>query len=96
MPRETLPTCVNCRAVCNDVSRGLPRCRPPPSSTIPRYLVELLLVTSTKMARALRHQCVGAFEYLVNSHTCKWVFLEINPRIQIRGDMNHDLMRIQP
>ncbi|KZP08367.1 hypothetical protein FIBSPDRAFT_939054 [Athelia psychrophila] len=51
-------------------------------STIPWNLVELLLAVSVKMARGLRYQCMGTFEYLVNSHIDQWAFLEINPCIQ--------------
>ncbi|KZP17462.1 carboxylase:pyruvate/acetyl-coa/propionyl-CoA [Athelia psychrophila] len=69
-------------------------------STIPRNLVKPLLAASVKMARALRYQGVGTFEYLVNSHTGQWVFLEINPRIQVEHTVteeitNQDLVRIQ-
>ncbi|KZP24352.1 hypothetical protein FIBSPDRAFT_856971 [Athelia psychrophila] len=57
-----------------------------PSTTFyhPRNLVESLLAASTEMARALRYQGAATFEYLeylVNSHTGEWLFIEINPRI---------------
>ncbi|KZP13527.1 hypothetical protein FIBSPDRAFT_869194 [Athelia psychrophila] len=61
------------------------RWHPLPSSTIPRNLIESLLATSTRMAlESLRYQGVGAFEFLVNSHTSERVSPEINPRIQVK------------
>lgn len=53
------------------------------SFTTSRNLVEPLPTTSTEMVRAFGYQSVGMFEYLVNSHTGQWVFLEINSRTQV-------------
>ncbi|KZP13530.1 hypothetical protein FIBSPDRAFT_960450 [Athelia psychrophila] len=59
-----------------------------------------MLSASTKMVHALRYQGVGAFEYLVNSHTSEWVFLAINPLIYVKHTAteeltNLDIVRIQ-
>ncbi|KAF7975679.1 hypothetical protein HWV62_8781 [Athelia sp. TMB] len=69
-------------------------------STLSRFLVEPLLAASLKLARALKYKGVGTFEYLVNAHSGEWVFLEINPRIQVEHTVseeitNLDLVRIQ-
>ncbi|KZP24438.1 hypothetical protein FIBSPDRAFT_929917 [Athelia psychrophila] len=54
-------------------SRRLPRWRAPPSHQI-----------QLSPARRLDEDGTGTFEYLVNFHTGEWVFLEINPRIQVK------------
>ncbi|KZP22872.1 hypothetical protein FIBSPDRAFT_859101 [Athelia psychrophila] len=59
---------------------------------MPRNLVEPAVAISTKIARVLRYQGVGTFEYLVNSHPDKWVFLQINPRIQIKHTITGALL----
>ncbi|KZP09284.1 hypothetical protein FIBSPDRAFT_938564 [Athelia psychrophila] len=61
---------------------AVPECRRAPF-TITRNLVEYLLAASVDMAPALRYPGVSTFEYLVNSRTGNWVFLEINPRVQV-------------
>ncbi|KZP27934.1 glutathione synthetase ATP-binding domain-like protein [Athelia psychrophila] len=60
----------------------------------PRNIVDLLLAASMKIARALRYQGVGTFEYLVNSHTGQRVFLEINPRVQVGHTATEDIINL--
>ncbi|KZP15985.1 hypothetical protein FIBSPDRAFT_958333 [Athelia psychrophila] len=52
-------------------------------STITRNLVHLLLTAATRMTRALRYQGADSFACLANSHTGEWVFLKINPYMQV-------------
>jgi pyruvate carboxylase len=65
-------------------------------STLPRNAVLPLLDASLQMARHLKYKGLGTFEYLVNSRTNKWVFLEINPRVQVEhtvtGSYLHSLV----
>ncbi|KZP05787.1 hypothetical protein FIBSPDRAFT_343058 [Athelia psychrophila] len=63
-------------------------------STITRNLVQLPLTASTEMARALRYQGAGTLGYLVSSHTGQWVFLEINPRIQVEYTVTEDIINL--
>ncbi|KZP17469.1 hypothetical protein FIBSPDRAFT_957096 [Athelia psychrophila] len=61
---------------------------------------------SMKMAHALRYQGAGMFEYPMNAPTGQWVFLAINPRVQVKHAVkrafllaqaitNLNIMRIQ-
>ncbi|KAI0747016.1 hypothetical protein C8Q80DRAFT_1105542 [Daedaleopsis nitida] len=69
-------------------------------STLSRSAVQPLLDAATKMARHLKYAGLGTFEFLVNAHAQEWIFLEINPRIQVEHTvteeiMDLDLVRIQ-
>ncbi|KZP24384.1 hypothetical protein FIBSPDRAFT_1011584 [Athelia psychrophila] len=98
--------CANYSAACNGGYRRSLRWRPPPPFTIRRYLANLVLAASKKMAHALRYQGVGSFQYLVNSLTAEWIQIQ-NPkypmmyltdkRITVITEelMNLDIMRIQ-
>jgi len=35
------------------------------------------------MAKSLRYGGLGTFEFLLNLQTNDWIFLEINPRVQV-------------
>ncbi|KZP16019.1 hypothetical protein FIBSPDRAFT_958362 [Athelia psychrophila] len=52
-------------------------------STATRNLVHLLLTAATRMTRALRYQGADSFACLANSHMGEWVFLDINPYMQV-------------
>lgn len=52
-------------------------------STLPRDAVEPLIEAALRMARHLNYKSLGTFEFLVNSRSKDWIFLEINPRIQV-------------
>ena len=52
-------------------------------SRLPRETIRPLLAASLKIARHLKYHGLGTFEYLVNATSGKWVFLEINPRVQV-------------
>ncbi|KAI0674564.1 hypothetical protein C8Q78DRAFT_1067546 [Trametes maxima] len=61
-------------------------------STLSREVVEPLLQASLKMARHLRYAGLGTFEFLVNDRSKKWIFLEINPRIQVEHTVTEEIM----
>lgn len=52
-------------------------------SRLPRPLIQPLINASLKMAAHLKYKGLGTFEYLVNATSHQWIFLEINPRIQV-------------
>jgi len=52
-------------------------------SRLPRPAIQPLLDVSLKIANHLKYKWLGTFDYLVNTQTQDWVFLEINPRIQV-------------
>ncbi|KAF9458933.1 hypothetical protein BDZ94DRAFT_1312835 [Collybia nuda] len=52
-------------------------------SRLPRDNIRPLVESSLKIAQHLKYHGLGTFEYLVNSRTGEWVFLEINPRVQV-------------
>lgn len=52
-------------------------------SSLSRTAVQPLLDAAEKMARHLKYKGLGTFEFLFNAQTFEWVFLEINPRIQV-------------
>ncbi|KAF8055292.1 carboxylase:pyruvate/acetyl-coa/propionyl-CoA [Lyophyllum atratum] len=63
-------------------------------SRLPRSVIESLLQSSLKMAAHLNYRGLGTFEYLVNSQTSDWVFLEINPRVQVEHTVTEEIMHI--
>ncbi|RPD57010.1 carboxylase:pyruvate/acetyl-coa/propionyl-CoA [Lentinus tigrinus ALCF2SS1-7] len=63
-------------------------------STLPRVAAEPLLEAALKMARHLQYAGLGTFEFLVNSRSHEWVFLEINPRIQVEHTVTEEIMGI--
>ena len=52
-------------------------------STLDSVAVQPLLDAAMKMARQLKYAGLGTFEFLVNARSHEWIFLEINPRIQV-------------
>ena len=62
-------------------------------STLPRTTIEPLLHAALKMAQKLRYLGLGTFEFLVNSELQEWVFLEINPRIQVEHTVTGEQWR---
>ncbi|RDB30517.1 Pyruvate carboxylase [Hypsizygus marmoreus] len=69
-------------------------------SRLPSEVIRALTESSIKLARHLKYRGLGTFEYLVNSRTLEWVFLEINPRVQVEHTITEevtgvDLVRTQ-
>ncbi|EKM76463.1 hypothetical protein AGABI1DRAFT_78556 [Agaricus bisporus var. burnettii JB137-S8] len=63
-------------------------------SRLPRLAVQPLINASLKIAAHLKYKGLGTFEYLVNATTHQWVFLEINPRIQVEHTVTEEIMDI--
>ncbi|KAJ8502257.1 hypothetical protein ONZ51_g127 [Trametes cubensis] len=69
-------------------------------STLPREAIKPLIEAALRMARHLRYTGLGTFEFLMNGQSQEWIFLEINPRVQVEHTvteevMNLDLVRVQ-
>ncbi|PFH47292.1 hypothetical protein AMATHDRAFT_152507 [Amanita thiersii Skay4041] len=69
-------------------------------SHLSRSAVQPLIDASLKLAKRWKYQGLGTFEYLINSETREWVFLEVNPRVQVEHTIteeicNVDLVRAQ-
>lgn len=52
-------------------------------SSLKVELVQPLLDASVRIAQELKYKGLGTFEFLLNAHSNEWVFLEINPRLQV-------------
>ncbi|KAF8645585.1 hypothetical protein AX16_007719 [Volvariella volvacea WC 439] len=63
-------------------------------SRLPRVIIQPLLSTSIGMASRLRYRGLGTFEYLANAQTGEWVFLEINPRVQVEHTITEEIMGV--
>ncbi|KAF8906806.1 carboxylase:pyruvate/acetyl-coa/propionyl-CoA [Gymnopilus junonius] len=63
-------------------------------SRLPRSSIQPLLDASLKMARHLQYRGLGTFEFLFNSHSFEWVFLEINPRVQVEHTITEEITNI--
>ncbi|KAH9887200.1 hypothetical protein C8Q73DRAFT_656932 [Cubamyces lactineus] len=69
-------------------------------STLSREAIRPLIEAALKMARHLSYAGLGTFEFLMNGQSHEWIFLEINPRVQVEHTvteevMNLDLVRVQ-
>ncbi|KAF9446437.1 hypothetical protein P691DRAFT_708557 [Macrolepiota fuliginosa MF-IS2] len=61
-------------------------------SRLPRPVLQPLIDASLKIAAHLKYKGLGTFEFLVNSSTYQWVFLEINPRVQVEHTITEEIM----
>ncbi|KAI0336719.1 hypothetical protein GY45DRAFT_1365679 [Cubamyces sp. BRFM 1775] len=69
-------------------------------STLSREAVGPLIEAALKMAQHLRYAGLGTFEFLMDGASHEWIFLEINPRVQVEHTVteeitNLDLIRVQ-
>ncbi|KAJ8087573.1 hypothetical protein PM082_006404 [Marasmius tenuissimus] len=63
-------------------------------SSLPRSSVQPLIDSAMKMAAALQYRSLGTFEFMVNATTENWVFLEINPRVQVEHTVTEEITNI--
>ncbi|CDO75441.1 hypothetical protein BN946_scf184693.g10 [Trametes cinnabarina] len=63
-------------------------------STLPRDTVGHVIEAALKMARHLQYKSLGTFEFLIDDHAKHWIFLEINPRIQVEHTVTEELLNI--
>ena len=62
----------------------------------PRSSVQPLINASLSLATELRYKGLGTFEFLVNSQTSEWVFLEVNPRVQVEHTVTGAFFLAEP
>ncbi|KAF8970403.1 hypothetical protein BDZ97DRAFT_1914705 [Flammula alnicola] len=60
-------------------------------SQLPRQVIHPLLDASLKLANHLKYKGLGTFEYLINTQSHNWVFLEINPRVQVEHTITEEI-----
>jgi len=60
-------------------------------SSLPRERIQSLLEASLKMARYLKYRGLGTFEFLINTGSPEWIFLEINPRLQVEHTITEEI-----
>ncbi|THH30560.1 hypothetical protein EUX98_g3628 [Antrodiella citrinella] len=60
-------------------------------SSLPRDRVQPLLDASLKMARHLKYRGLGTFEFLIDTASERWIFLEINPRLQVEHTITEEI-----
>ncbi|KAF6744845.1 carboxylase:pyruvate/acetyl-coa/propionyl-CoA [Ephemerocybe angulata] len=61
-------------------------------SRLSRTTVQPLIDASLTVARKLQYKGLGTFEYLINAQSGDWVFLEINPRVQVEHTITEEVM----
>jgi acetyl-CoA carboxylase biotin carboxylase subunit len=54
-----------------------------PSPILPPKLKEALLASAVRMARSLRYENAGTFEYLYDTDEKRFYFMEVNTRVQV-------------
>ncbi|KAH8101786.1 hypothetical protein BXZ70DRAFT_1007031 [Cristinia sonorae] len=60
-------------------------------SSLPRERVQPLLDASLSMARRLLYRGLGTFEFLVDTKSSDWIFLEVNPRLQVEHTITEEI-----
>ncbi|KJA26880.1 hypothetical protein HYPSUDRAFT_36046 [Hypholoma sublateritium FD-334 SS-4] len=60
-------------------------------SLLSRQTVRPLIEASLKLAGHLKYKGLGTFEYLFNTASHDWVFLEINPRVQVEHTVTEEI-----
>src|SRR5690606_14832309 len=67
-----------------------------PSPGLPEGLRAQITAAALAMARAVRYQGLGTFEFLVDLHSpdLPWVFIEANPRLQVEHTIPEDVMGV--
>ncbi|HMN57376.1 MAG TPA: carboxyl transferase domain-containing protein, partial [Ottowia sp.] len=67
-----------------------------PSPSLPQALREKLIDAALQMARALRYEGLGTFEFLVDaaSSDLPFVFMEANPRLQVEHTITEEVFGV--
>ncbi|KAF9260609.1 hypothetical protein L218DRAFT_871952 [Marasmius fiardii PR-910] len=63
-------------------------------STLPKSFILPLIDSAEKMASSMKYKGLGTFEFLVNTQAREWVFLEINPRVQVEHTVTEEITGI--
>ncbi|KAF9486231.1 carboxylase:pyruvate/acetyl-coa/propionyl-CoA [Pholiota conissans] len=60
-------------------------------SLLSRQAIQPIIDASLKLASHLKYKGLGTFEYLFNVQSREWVFLEINPRVQVEHTITEEI-----
>ncbi|KAG7097730.1 hypothetical protein E1B28_005050 [Marasmius oreades] len=60
-------------------------------SALPKPYISPLINSAVKMAASMKYKGLGTFEFLVNTQTQEWAFLEINPRVQVEHTVTEEI-----
>ncbi|KAF8190173.1 carboxylase:pyruvate/acetyl-coa/propionyl-CoA [Pholiota molesta] len=60
-------------------------------SQLSRQMIQPIVDASLKLAAHLKYKGLGTFEYLFNVQSQDWVFLEINPRVQVEHTITEEI-----
>ncbi|KKY39656.1 putative carboxylase:pyruvate acetylpropionyl [Diaporthe ampelina] len=71
-----------------------------PSTVTDRTLIASVIEAAVRMARAIKYQSLGTWEFLVSPENSRFYFMEINPRLQVEHTITEaicgvDLVRWQ-
>lgn len=71
-----------------------------PSTVSNRTLIASVIDSAVRMAKAIKYQSLGTWEFLVSPKSSNFYFMEINPRLQVEHTITEticgvDLVRIQ-
>lgn len=71
-----------------------------PSTISSRTLIASVIDSAVRMAKAIKYQSLGTWEFLVSPQSSKFYFMEINPRLQVEHTITEaicgvDLVRMQ-
>ena len=67
-----------------------------PSPSLPEGLRAQITAAALAMAREVRYEGLGTFEFLVDLHSTDlpWVFIEANPRLQVEHTITEEVMGV--
>lgn len=67
-----------------------------PSPSLPESLRAQITAAALAMAREVRYEGLGTFEFLVDLHSTDlpWVFIEANPRLQVEHTITEEVMGV--
>ena len=62
-----------------------------PSPALAPELRERICAAAARMAESVKYGSLGTFEFLVDSHTGRFVFIEANPRLQVEHTVTEEV-----
>ena len=65
-----------------------------PSYGVDQVIIDSLCEAAVKLARAVRYTHAGTVEFLVDSESGAWYFIEMNPRIQVEHTVTEEVTGI--
>ena len=62
-----------------------------PSPTLDAGLRERMVECALRMAKAVNYRSLGTFEFLLDDHSGEFVFIEVNPRLQVEHTITEEV-----